>query len=130
MRINETFERFMEQEESGVKPQSTMSADDVLKVASPSVDFMAGCQVANDPAALAAARQAVETMAAKLRSGLRFDWNGTMARIYDGDELVDRTEIHGVTWDREHREASAVRCDLDGVKNALAVRKPAPLENP
>jgi hypothetical protein len=86
-----------------------------LAAIEPDHDFLPGALLVSDEKALAAARRVVDAAAARL--GASTEWSGTVAVVRSpSGKTLDRVEIHGASYDREHDEASGVRFDMTGAK--------------
>jgi hypothetical protein len=108
-KADSTFEDFVNEEknqETGLARKGSI----LERLANPPVDFLTGSQIIEDEEALKATQVLVEQKVAKY--GCTIAWSGTVGQVMKDGAIVETTEIHGATWDRENRKAFAVRADL------------------
>lgn len=80
------------------------------RIANPTVDFLTGSQILEDAEALAAAQEAGNEKAKA--NGYYIKWQGISGAVYQGNRMVEMTTIHGMAWDRVHKEAHGLRMDI------------------
>ena len=110
MKADLNFEEYVKNENSAKEESLKRPVSIFEQIANPAVDFLTGSQILENEEALAAAQKAGNEKA--LAHGCRIRWQGTTGTVYKNNKIVEVTKIHGMAWDRVHKEAHGLRMDL------------------